>query len=136
MIQGENLAQRPVRLRQRVVELQGLPRRRFRLRNGLVRRERTAKQELHLRQRQLGIRFGEVGLDGDRLLEIPDRPAESVMSLLAPRGESFEVGVVRLRIDRSCRRRPWDGGGARPAATAMSDAICCCRSSIWLKSPS
>ena len=136
VIQRENLPQHEVRLCQRVVELQGPPRCRLCLRNRLVWRKRTAKQKLHLGQRQCGIRFGEIRLDGDRLLEISDRTAERVMLLLAVGPESSQIGVIRLAAIVCGRRRPWEGGGTRPAATAISDAIFCWRSSIWLNSPS
>ena len=87
VIQSENLPEHAVRLCQRVVELQGLPRCRLCLRNRLVWRKRTAKQKLHLGQRQCGMRFGEIRLNGNGLLEISDRPAERVM-LLRPRAVS------------------------------------------------
>ena len=89
MIQRENLPEREVCLCQRVVELEGLPRCGLCLRNRLVWRKRAAKQKLHLRQRQCGMRFGEIGLNGNRLLEISDRAGERVRLLLAARLESF-----------------------------------------------
>ena len=87
--------------RQRGIKLDGAPRRRFRLRNGFARRQRTAEQKLQLRLGQRRMRFRKVRLPGDRLLEIPDRGAEAVIALQAVCRHALEIQVVRHGIDNA-----------------------------------
>ena len=97
---AENLTEHAVRLVQRVVELQGLPCRRLRLRNRLVGENGPPQRNCIWVSASSACASAKSGCDGHGLLEIGDRPAERVMLLLAPGRQSFEIRVVRLRGDR------------------------------------
>ena len=95
-----------VRHRERVIDLQGLACRCLRLRDYLVRGVRTAKQELHLRLRQCGVRLGEIRLKRHGLLEVRHGPGEPFVPPQPHRAAPPEVGVVGRWINAARRGRP------------------------------